>query len=177
VATHDVLTESWFIRPVAKRRPVEEDFLERTRPPKARGRFAWALGFGAIGGVVGGPFMLLAASAIARRVGIDLDAAQVVGEIVRAWTSDAFTAGLALAAIIGAAFGALFGLLTRYSLRLPSRALTGVLLAPTVWTLFQAFVFKTYASATLGALPFGPMVIGAAAFGLCTTILPPPRTR
>jgi hypothetical protein len=31
------------------------------------------------------------------------------------------------------------------------------------------------ALASLGALPFGPMVLGAVVYGLCVAILPPPR--
>ena len=71
----------------------------------------------------------------------------------------------------------LLGALMRHTQRVIARLLVGALFAPVVWTLVHAFVLKSFAAATLGALPFGPMVAGAAVYGICVALLPPPRRR
>jgi hypothetical protein len=69
----------------------------------------------------------------------------------------------------------IFGALMRHTLRIIARLLASVLLAVVLWTLVHAFVFKSYAGTSLGALPFGPLIAGAAVFGICVAILRPPR--
>lgn len=176
VMHNEAFTESWFIRPVPRPRSVESpDEAPRTRKP--RGRLGYVLAFGACSGAIGGPLMLLTAATVARRAAIDTDIVGVVGALALrlSGSEDVLFAALVAAIVLGAGLGTAFGLLTRHSVRVVSRALTGAILAPTLWTLAHAFIFKPRFGDSLGALPFGPMLVGATIFGICATILPPPR--
>ncbi len=120
--------------------------------------------------------MLFVARAAARRFTVDADIVGTVGRSAAVGV-DTFTGGLVVAGAIGAVLGALFGALLRYNLRVVPRLLASALLASVLWTFVHAFVLKSFAPSTLGALPFGPMIAGAAVYGMCVAILPPPRER
>ena len=77
---------------------------------------------------------------------------------------------------MGAFVGVLFGGLMRYSLRVRSRIHAGAILGIALWVFVQAFILQRLGS-SLGALPLVPMLAGAAIYGLCAAILPPPRRR
>jgi hypothetical protein len=175
----DSFRESWFQQRAAH--PAGDDALDDDDRDvsihvKSEGAVGWALALSALGGGVGGALMLLAARAVAARLHLDVDIIGTVGRGAARLSGLApFEAGIATGVATGVIVGMLFGALTRHSLRLVARVLAGLLLGPVVWTLVQAFVFKSFAPASLGALPFGPMAVGAALFGLCATIVPPPR--
>lgn len=142
------------------------------------GRLGWALVLGGIGGGIGGFAMMYAAADVARRLRIDVDVVRTVGRpAAHALAAEPFDAGMAVAIGVGAVVGVAFGALLRYSLRIRARLLAAPLLAIVLWTLVHAFLFKSFAPRSLGALPFAPMVIGAAVYGLCIAILRPPRRR
>jgi hypothetical protein len=169
------LGDSWFNAPArVSEAPLSE---APSLIPASVGRLGWALTLAAVGGAGGGAVMLLVARAAARRFAIDVDIVRTVGRSVVALGVDTFTGGLLIAGAVGGAIGALLGALLRYSLRVVPRLLASALLAPILWTFAHAFVLKSFAPSTLGALPFGPMIAGAAVYGICVAILPPPRER
>lgn len=145
---------------------------------RVTGRPGWALAIGLVTGALGGAAMLLVASVLAASLGAasDVDVVRTVGAPVASLAGDAVLGGWAVAVALGAVVGLLFGGLLRHVRRLLPRVLSGVLLAPTLWTMVHAFVLKSFAP-SLAALPFGPMIAGAACFGLCASVVrPPPRT-
>jgi hypothetical protein len=169
------LGESWFGK-AAGRAPEpppssEDAFLEEG--PTA-GRLGWAILLGAIGGGGGGAAMLFLSAELARRFGSRVDVVHTIGANARAFMGEREGA-LVIFVVLGAFTGTLLGALFRYSLRLVPRLLAGALLAPVLWTLFQAFVFPTFAPHSLAALPFGAMAAGAAVYGMCVALLRPPR--
>lgn len=168
------LGESWFNRPAAAERVSDPPDSTPIRVEKV-GQLSWALGIGAVGGAGGGVAMMFVAREVARRLAIPVDVVRTVGGGARALFADAYVGGLVLASVVGALVGMLIGALMRYTLRVVPRVLAGALLAPVLWTLVQAFVLKSFAPNTLGALPFGPMVVGAAVYGICVAVIPPPR--
>lgn len=172
VTEEDMQRESWFERSTHERTSDPVDVFDRFAP-KPKGRIGWAVGIAAVGGAVGGVAMMLTASEIARRSRPDVDVVRTAGRSVPL-TMDPFGAGLLLSGVLGALLGTLFGALLRHSLRIRARLLFGVLGATSLWTLVQAFVLRS--SASFGTLPFGPMVAGAAVFGFCASVVPPPRT-
>jgi hypothetical protein len=121
--------------------------------------------------------MMFVAAAVARRLRLDADIIGTIGHCARFLGNDSFIVGLGVAIAIGSVVGLVFGALMRHSLRLIARLLAGVLLAVVLWTFVHAFVFKSLAPASLGALPFVPMIAGAAVFGICVAIIPPRRRR
>jgi hypothetical protein len=153
----------------------DEDELEDTVVTKLGGRLGWAMVLGGIGGGAGGAAMLLSAARVAERLRLDVDIVRTIGRSVHVLGVDPFEAGMGVAVGIGLVLGVLFGCLLRYSLRLIARILAAPLLAAVLWTLAHAFLFKSFAPHSLGALPFAPMVVGAAVYGLCIAILRPPR--
>jgi hypothetical protein len=174
------LGESWFGK-VAEAPPSSRVSDPPSLPgvrvaPKAKGRLGFALAFGVIGGGGGAVAMLLVAEELVRRFGMKADVVATFGRGAMG-LADPRKGGFAIAIACGVLVGVLFGALMRYSLRVVSRLLAGALLAPVLWTLVHAFVFTSFAPTTLGALPFGPLVAGAAVYGLCVAILPPPREK
>lgn len=169
----EALRETWFDEPPLSERSFAPDSLDEPVVVR-RGRVGWAMVLAAIGGGVGGAAMLFTASEIARRWGMPTDVVRAVGASAPA-LGEPFHAGWILAAILGAAAGVPFGVLTRYSLRVRARVLSGILLATSLWTLVQAFVLPAVAPVLLASLPYGPMVAGAAVYGLLVVLVPPPR--
>lgn len=161
---------NWFNKSVAPPPPP-------SLPPLAKleGDPRWALAVGAISGGGGGAAMMFVAAAVARRLRLDVDIIGTVGHAARILGEKSFTVGLGVAIAIGSIVGLVFGALMRHTLRLIARVLAGVLLAVVLWTFVHAFVLKSLAPASLGALPFVPMIAGAAVFGICVAI--PPRRR
>lgn len=171
----EALGESWFDEPPLSERPFAPDSLDEPVVVH-RGRVGWAMGLAAVGGALGGAAMLFTASEIARRWGMPTDVVRAVGAAVPSF-GEPFRAGLIFAAVLGAAVGVPFGALTQYSLRVRARVLSGVLLATSLWTLVQAFVLPAVAPRLLAVLPYGPMVAGAAVYGLLVVFVPPPRVK
>lgn len=174
------LGESWFGKaaeaPPSSRVSDPPSLPGMRLRPKAKGRLGFALVFAAIGGAGGAVAMLLVAEEIARRFAMKVDIVGTFGRGAMGMT-DPRTGGFAIAIVFGVLVGMLFGALMRYSLRFVSRVLAGALLAPVLWTLVHAFVFTKFAPTSLGALPFGPMAAGAAVYGICVALLPPPREK
>jgi hypothetical protein len=143
------------------------------------GHLGWALLLSGVTGGAGGAAMLLVATETVRRWHLSTDVVRVIGAAGRAPALglDSFHGGYAIAIVVGGLVGMMMGALMRYSLRVVARILTGILLAPVVWILIHAFVFKAMAPSTLGALPFGPMIAGAIAYGICVALIPPPRRK
>jgi hypothetical protein len=170
------LGSSWFNKSVE---PPPSGPLPASVPPLAplEGDPRWALAVGAISGGGGGAAMMFVSAEVARRLRLDVDIIATIGHCARILGNDSFTVGLGVAIAIGSLVGMLFGALMRHSLRLIARVLAGVLLAVVFWTFVHAFAFKSLAPASLGALPFVPMIAGAAVFGICVGILPPRRRR
>jgi hypothetical protein len=173
--------EAWF-RPERLLRDermsdLAEDDAEIEELDALGARPGWALVLGGIGGGIGGAAMMLASAEVAQRLRIDVDVVRTVGRCAHGLAGDPFEAGMGLAIGIGAVLGVPLGGLLRYSLRLVARVLAAPLLAAVLWTLVHAFLFKSFAPHSLGALPFAPMVVGAAVYGLCVAILRPPRRR
>jgi hypothetical protein len=138
----------------------------------------WAALFGFAGGAAGALAMLYAAGRIAKYQRLDVDIVRTLGNAVpfAAFGSDGIrNAGLALALGAGAIVGAFLGLLLMYVLSVFSRVLVGAILGPVLWTLVHAFVLRRYTPALAQALPFVPLVIGAAAYGACMAVVPPLR--
>ena len=169
--------ESWFDegRPRRSAAPIHEDSLLPVVPPKDRGSLEWALGLGFFGGGAGGAVMVLVADFIARRY--QPGGTPVVGTIgqhVPLFEGDAFAGAIAVGIVLGAVLGVPIGALMRYTLRMVARVLAGGLLAPVLWILVHAFVLKSFAP-RLATLPIGPMLAGAALYGVCLGLLRPPR--
>jgi hypothetical protein len=156
---------------------IEDDDLVLAGLPTPGGGLGWAFVLGGIGGGIGGAAMMFAAAAAARRLHVDVDVVRTIGRTVRVLPVDPHEAGMGLAIVLGVVVGVLFGALLRYSRRFIARLVAAPLLAAVLWTLVHAFLFKSFAPHSLGALPFAPMVIGAAVYGLCIAILRPPRPR
>jgi hypothetical protein len=170
---------SWFNKRVVA--PPPSDPAPSDAAPLAlaelEGHPRWALALGAIGGAGGGAAMMFVAVEVARRLRLDADIIGTIGRGARPLGDDPFVVGLGVAIVIGSAVGMVFGVLMRHSVRLIARLLAGVLLAVVLWTFVHAFVFKSFAAASLGALPLGPMLAGATVFGICIALLRPPRRR
>jgi hypothetical protein len=168
-AKQHAFDESWFEHSAAQRvsTPSPPSVSEPTRP---EGRRGWAMTLGALGGAGGGAAMLVVAQQIAARLGSTVDIVGTIGRPAMRFT-DARTGGFAIAIATGAVVGIAIGALFRHSLRIFPRILAGALLASVLWTLVQAFVL------TKLALPFGPMVAGAAVYGICVALIPPPKKR
>jgi hypothetical protein len=166
--------ESWFNRWPSS--DAEDDAGDGDgAQPVVEGSLGWSLGLGLVGGAIGGGAMILLAGEVARRMNSDVGVVRAIGGSVRFLGSDRFAAGLEVSIGIGAVLGLVFGVLMRHTVRLVARVLAGVLLAPVLWILVHAFVFKAFAP-KLGALPLVPMLAGAAAYGLVIAVLRPPRT-
>lgn len=168
------LGESWFNARAAADRVSDPPDEPVGRIEKV-GQLSWAVGLGLVGGASGGVAMMFVAREFARRLAIQVDVVRTIGHGARALFADAYVGGLVLSAVVGALVGMLMGALMRYTLRVVPRVLAAALLAPVLWTLLQAFVLKSFAPSTLGALPFGPMIAGAAVYGICVALIPPPR--
>lgn len=169
--------ESWFDESKPRRvaAPILEDSLLPVVPPKDRGSLEWALGLGFFGGAAGGAAMVFVADWLARRyVPGGTPVAGTIGQHVPLFEGDAFAGAMAVGIVIGAALGVPIGALLRYTLRMVARLLAGGLLAPVLWILVHAFVLKSFAP-RLASLPIGPMLAGAAVYGLCLALLRPPR--
>ncbi len=163
--------ESWFERPLAERMS-DPPTSSPPQPSRIEGSKGWAMILGALGGAGGGIAMLFVAREIARRTGSTVDIIGTIGHGARRFT-DEHTGGLAIAIVLGAILGIGIGALFRHSLRIVPRVLAGALLASVLWTLVQAFLLV----GALGSLPFGAMVAGAAVYGVCVAIIPPPKRR
>jgi len=145
---------------------------------KARVQPGWAALFGFAGGAVGALAMLYAAGRIAKYLRVDVDIVRTLGNAVpfAAFGDDGIrNAGLALAVGAGALVGAFLGLLLMYVLGFFSRVLVGAILGPVLWIVVHAFVLRRYTPALAQTLPFVPMAIGAAAYGVCMAVIPPLR--
>lgn len=145
-------------------------------PPPSEPSVGWALGLGFVGGSVGGVAMIFIAAEIARRLRFDPDLVRAIGRAAHLSGEDPLTATIALAVGVGGLTGLALGAALRHAGRLIARVLAGVILAAALWTFVHAFVLKAFAP-RLGALPFGPMVAGAVAYGLCVAMLRPPKKR
>jgi hypothetical protein len=156
---------------------ANDDELEDTVARKLGGHLGWAMVLGGIAGGAGGVAMLLTAARVAERLRLDVDIVRTIGRTVHVPGVEPYDAGMGVAIGIGLVLGVLLGGLLRYSLRLIARILAAPLLAAVLWTLAHAFLFKSFAPRSLGALPFAPMVIGAAVYGLCIAVLRPPRAK
>jgi len=143
---------------------------------EAEGHLTWAVGLGLFAGAVGAAAMICTASAIARQLHLSVDILRTIGAITPLFGESALRTSLVLGGVVGALVGAGLGALMRYSLRLTARVLSGLILAPVLWTLAQAFLIAPFAP-SLRALPFGPMVAGALVYGLCIALARPPRGR
>jgi hypothetical protein len=156
---------------------VNDDELDDTAVRKLGADLGWAMVLGGIGGGAGGAAMLLTAGRVAERLRLDVDVVRTIGGTIHLLAIEPYDAGMGVAIGIGLVLGVLLGGLLRYSLRLIARVLAAPLLAAVLWTLVHAFLFKSFAPRSLGALPFAPMVIGAAVYGLCIAVLRPPRAK
>jgi len=145
---------------------------------KAQVQPGWAALFGLVGGGAGAFAMLYAAGRIAKYQRLDVDIVRTLGNAApfAAFGGDGIrNAGFAVALGAGATVGAVLGLLLMYVLGVFSRVLVGAILGPVLWTLVHAFVLRRYTPMLAEALPFAPMAIGAAAYGVCTALIPPLR--
>jgi hypothetical protein len=180
--TPSSLSGKWFMRGESGESPPSG----RSLPPsllaevvaeaegEAEGQLTWAVGLGLFAGALGGAAMIGTANAIARQVHLSVDILQTIGGITPLFGESALRTSLVLGGVVGALVGAGLGALMRYSLRLTARVLSGLILAPALWTLAHAFLIKPFAP-SLRALPFGPMVAGALVYGLCIALVKPPR--
>lgn len=172
MANHQVsLGSSWFDEPAALPSPSAPP----ASPAPAEGsdpRRAFALG--ALGGAFGAAAMVIVAAELCRRLRIDADVIGTVARSAHVRVQSPFVLGVGVAVAIGAVVGAVFGGLMRHTRRVVARLLAGVMLADVVWTLVRAFVLPSFAPASLGQLPFGPLLLGATLFGLCVGVARPP---
>lgn len=165
------LATSWFEKSAPASEPVPSSV---PLPPPDEADPKLALVFGALSGGAGGAAMIFVADALARRQGVGIDIVRTVGRAAR-FGSDPYVVGIGVAVAIGVVVGLAFGALLRHARRFIARALAGVLFAAILWTLVHAFVLKSFAPTTLGALPVLPMVVGASLLGLAVALLRPPR--
>ena len=166
------LASSWF----EERAPVSEPVPSSAPlPVPAEGDPTWTLVCGAFGGGGGGAAMVFVANEVARRRGMDVDVIRTIGRAGRAFGSDAYVIGIAMAVVAGIVVGLAVGALMRHARRFVARILAGVLFAVVLWTLVHAFVLQSFAPATLGALPLLPMIAGASVLGLAIALVRPPR--
>jgi hypothetical protein len=138
----------------------------------------WAAFFGFVGGGAGALAMLFGAGEIAKYQHLDVDIVRTLGNAVpfAAFGGDGTrNAGFAVALGAGAIVGAVLGLLLMYVLGVFSRVLVGAILGPALWTVVHAFVLTRYTPMLAQSLPFIPMAIGAAVYGVCAAVLPPLR--
>ncbi len=145
---------------------------------KAQVRPGWAALFGFVGGAGGALAMLYAAGRIAKYQRVDVDIVRSLGNAApfAAFGNDGIrNAGFAVALSAGAIVGAVLGVLLMYVLGVFSRVLAGAILGPVLWTLVHAFVLRRYTPMLAQELPFVPMAIGAAAYGICMAVIPPLR--
>src|SRR5690349_18754676 len=154
-AKNGAFDESWFENSGAVKPAVSMPPSLIPEPVRPEGRVGWALVLGAFGGAGGGAAMLLVAREIAARAASNVDIVATIGAPALRFT-DARTGAFAMTMAAGAVLGLAIGALFRHSLRIFPRILAGALLSSVLWTLVQAFVL------TRLALPFGPMVAGAA---------------
>jgi hypothetical protein len=85
--------------------------------------------------------------------------------------------GLLAAILLGMVAGAPLGYLARRLVRVGPRLLFFALFMPTLWTFVQACVMAQLAPQLASMLPFGPLVLGALAYGTCLALIPPVRAR
>jgi hypothetical protein len=135
---------------------------------------------GGITGAVGGVVMLAVATLLARRYGHPLDVASVLGGALsgeRLFGTPAFVAGLGVALTVGAVIGAFFGWITRRLRHLAPLMIFGLVLATATWMVVQLFVMPRIVPWLAHVLPFGPMMVASAVFGLVLSLALPLRRR
>jgi hypothetical protein len=176
------LGSSWFndsgsLPPSSDRAPVSLPPGSSAPLGEVDGDPTWAFILGGLGGGVGGAAMMLVAAELGRRLRHDVDIIRTVGHAARGFGDSPFGVGIAVAVAMGIVVGTFFGALMRHTVRLTARLIAGVMLAVVLWTFVHAFVLKSLAPTSLGALPFGPLIAGAVVFGLIIAVLRPPRRR
>jgi hypothetical protein len=138
----------------------------------------WSTLIGLVCGGIGGVAMLAIAEYVAKQLRFDGDVVLAVGTpLPHQLLGGVRAAAAVIFAIVGAVVGAIFGRLTRRLFKVLPRIFFAAVLACALWTLVQGFVLGRFAPALAQALPFGPMILGAVAYGACVAVVPPPRAR
>ena len=135
---------------------------------------------GAITGSVGGVVMLAIATLLTRRAGHPVDVASVIGDALSAgqlFGTLSFTMGVCAALTVGGVIGAAFAWVTRRLRHLAPLMVFGLLLATATWIVVHALALPHFVPWLAHALPFVPMTLAAAAFGLVLSLELPLRTR
>jgi hypothetical protein len=166
---------SWFDKPVVLATVSDPPPAPELLRAERAGHPTWTLALGGVSGAIGAVAMMFVATEIARRLRLDADVIRTIGHSARALGADPFVVGVGVSAAVGSVVGVIFGALMRHTRRIIARLLAGMMLGVVLWTLVHAFVFKSFAAASLGALPFVPLIAGAAVFGICVAIARPPR--
>lgn len=136
---------------------------------------------GLIAGALAGPAMLGVASLvtaasshysgnIAQTLGLAISRGAVAGD-------QAIALGIGATVVVGALVGALFAFVARRLRQLAPLLVFGTLLATSTWMVVQLLAMPRFAPWLARALPIGPMMIGAAVFGLVCSMELPLRTR
>jgi hypothetical protein len=144
------------------------------------GHAAWSILFGTLAGGAGGLAMLAVAQHLLARQGSAVDLTRMLSDTLSAAGirfGDVQEQGYALAGVLGAFAGASFGYLARRLLRVVPRLLFFAIVGPVAWLFLQTCVLTRLAPALAASLPFGPLAIGALAYGMCLAIVPPIRAR
>jgi hypothetical protein len=177
------------LRPPLEDLALEAQWLDaasiRPRPrlqPVALGRpighSGWAALFGAVTGAFGGFAMLAVAEYTLHVQGATVNLPELLSILVTRAGLDLGSArheGFAAAIVIGALLGAPLGYLARRLVRIVPRVLFFAILAPVAWIFVQACIMGRLTPGLATLLPFGPLVLGALAYGLCIALVPPIR--
>ena len=144
------LGNSWFNKPVVPPQLSEPPPASAPMLAERGGDPRWALVLGGVSGGVGGAAMMFVAAEVARRLRLDVDIIGTIGRGARILGDDSYKLGLAVSVAVGCVVGMIFGALMRHTVRMIARLLASVMLAIVLWTLVHAFVFKSFAAASLG---------------------------
>ena len=165
----------WYAKPA-----VQSCYPPSMAPPPRDfgGHPGWSAWLGALTGGLGGVVMIIVAQSILAVRHSNIDVVRLLGRgaahvFIR--FADARIGGILGAAAIGAMLGAPLGLMTRRLLRIAPRLLFFTLLMSGLWLFVRTLVIEKMAAGLAGELPFGPLLVGSVAYGVCIAVAAPPR--
>jgi hypothetical protein len=169
----------WFDSELEVARPTADSFM--MDPPemilvRGAGEFHPATA-GAMTGAVAGPAMLGIATLLAHKSHHAVDLPGTVATLVSRGAVEAHWLGWTAVVMLGAMFGTAFAMVTRRLRSFAPMMAFGVILAAASWTVVHALALPRVAPWLAKMLPYGPMVIAAAAFGALLSFQVPVRTR
>jgi hypothetical protein len=147
---------------------------------KPIGHSGWSVFLGAVSGAIGGAAMLALTEYLLKMKQSTVDLAELLSSLASRAHLDFGSprqAGFAVAIAMGALLGAPLGYLARRLVRIVPRLLFFMILMPVLWLFTQACVLSRVTPELATALPFGPLVLGALAYGLCVGLIPPVRAQ